>query len=508
MKRADLIVALGVFTASFTLYLRTLAPSLLFGDSAEFQTIAYTLGMGHPTGYPIYILLAKLFTFLPVGDVAYRVNLFSAFCAALTVALVYLMLRRLGAMFVAALYGSLTLALTPLLWKYASIAEVYAPSAAWLALTLLCVLQWKETNQPRWLFLGGVFGGLSLGMHTTVALSGVAVLIYLAFSTRHQAEWFQALSGAFAGVIIFLFAFLLLDFLDAAAGYYNTVIRPSLSVWEMTSADFDAPFERLAFLYFPPQFKGQFFSVSREEAKIRLEDFGTEAPSRLWLALLGFISLFIPRKDSSTPWREAILLIVAFTAFLTFAATYNVFDFHAYYVPANLILVIFVGLGVHAIIRATALIPKLPRLAPVALGIVILAVGFYPSLNDIASRWKERTPPALEDWESYFFRCPDARRLVAEQIVNHLEENAIIFTDWDRAYDFYYVARVLQGRTEMDFHETFPQEGVFQFADSAIEYIESNIDTRPIYFTERPSQLSSRYQITSAGSSLFRIERK
>jgi hypothetical protein len=456
----------------------------------------------------VYILFAKLFTSLPVGEVAYRVNLFSAFCSALTVALMYIILRRLGAMSVAAVYGSLALALTPLFWKYASIAEVYAPSAAWLVLTLFFVLQWKETNQPRWLFLGGLFGGLSLGMHTTVALSGVAILIYLALSTRQQGDWFQAWSGAIAGVIIFLSAFLLLDFLDAAAGYYNTVVRPSLSVWEMTSTDFDSPFERLAFLYFPPQFKGQFFSVAREEAKIRLEDFGTKVPSSLWLALLGFISLLIPRKDLSSRWREAVLLSVAFITFLTFAATYNVFDFHAYYIPAILIFVIFIGLGVNAIVGVTALIPRLPRVAPVALGITVLAVGFYPFLNEIAARWEERTAPALEDWESYFFRFPDARRLEAEQIVNSLEENAIVFTDWDRAYNLYYVAHILQGRTEMDFHETFPQEGVTQFADSAIEYIEANIDTRPIYFSERPSPLSSRYQITSAGSGLFRIERK
>ena len=137
------------------LYIRTLAPSLLYGDSAEFQTIAYTLGIGHPTGYPIYVLLAKLFTFLPVGDIAYRVNLFSAFSAALTVALVYLITRKLGAMHISAVYGSLALILTPLFWKHASIAEIYAPSAACLAFVLFFVLQWKETNNPRWLFLAG-----------------------------------------------------------------------------------------------------------------------------------------------------------------------------------------------------------------------------------------------------------------------------------------------------------------------------------------------------------------
>ena len=81
MKRLDFAISLSLFSAVFTLYIRTLAPSLLYGDSAEFQTTAYTLGIGHPTGYPIYMLIAKLFTFLPVGEIAYRVNLFSAFSA-------------------------------------------------------------------------------------------------------------------------------------------------------------------------------------------------------------------------------------------------------------------------------------------------------------------------------------------------------------------------------------------------------------------------------------------
>ena len=83
MKRTDTLIAAGLFLGSLVLYIRTLAPSLLFGDSAEFQTIAHTLGIGHPTGYPVYVLLARLFTLLPIGEVAYRVNLFSAFCAAL-----------------------------------------------------------------------------------------------------------------------------------------------------------------------------------------------------------------------------------------------------------------------------------------------------------------------------------------------------------------------------------------------------------------------------------------
>jgi hypothetical protein len=520
MKRTDLIIHLGLFLASFVLYLRTLAPSLLFGDSAEFQTIAYTLGLGHPTGYPVYILFAKLFTFLPVADIAYRVNLFSAFCAALTVSIVFLIIRKLGGTYVSAMFGALTLALTPLFWKYASIAEIYASSALCLAIILFTVLQWKETNHPRWLFVAGLFSGLSLGIHTTVMLAAPAILIYLASSPLSMRDreaprsgglgvrGKSASLGVFVGVVVFLGSFLFLDFLNSPAGYFNTAIYPSLSVWGMTSADVDSPFERLAFLYFPPQFKGQFFSVSTNEVKTRLADFATETARSLWLALLGFISLLIPQKDSSARWREAILLIVAFLGFLTFAITYNVFDFYVYYVPSILILSILVGLGMNAIVEMVAFVPGLPRFVPAVLSIFILMAAFYPSVDDTTLHWKERIPPGLEDWELYFFAFPDARKLEAEQIVNSLEQNAIVFTDWDRAYDFYYVAHVLQGRTEMDFYETFPQEGVTRFAESAIEYIEANIDTRPIYFSERPSQLLSKYQITNAGSGLYRIERK
>jgi len=508
MKRFDSALALLLFIASFVLYVRTLAPSLLFDDSAEFQTIAYTLGIGHPTGYPVYVLLAKLFTVLPVGDIAYRVNLFSAFCAAVSVGTVFLILRKLGARYTAAVYGALVLALLPLLWKYASIAEVYAPAAACLALILLFVLQWKETSHPRWLFLAGLFGGLSLGIHTTVALSGLAILLYLALSTHQWADWRQASLGALAGVGIFLASFLFLDTINSSAGYYNAVVRPSLSVWGMTPTDFDSPLERLAFLYFPPQFKGQFFSVSSDEVKTRLTDFATESSWNLWLALLGFGSMFIPRKTSLARWREAALLIVAFLTFLTFAVTYNVFDFNSYYIPAMVVLVNFVGLGVNAILEVIALIPKIPQLVLSGIGILIVIAGIYPSLDTLTSQWEERTPPGLEDWESYSFQFPDERRLEAESVVNRLEENAIVFTDWEHVYDFYYVAHVLQGHIDTDFHETFPQDGVTQFADSAVAYIEANIDTRPIYFSERPSQLASRYKITRAGSGLFRIERK
>ena len=359
-----------------------------------------------------------------------------------------------------------------------------------------------------------LFGGLSLGIHTNVALAAPAILIYmLVFPPSANAERVMrkvksASIGLFIGVLVFLSSFLLLDIRDSPAGYYNSVVRPSLSLWNMTPADFDSPFERLAFLYFPPQFKGQFFAVSLEETSARLADFTANASWNLWLALAGFVALLIPRKDSPSRWREAVLMVLALITFLAFATTYDVFDFSVYYIPAMVILVIFAGLGVNLLVELAGLIPKIPRLFPLGSAVIVLLLGVYLPMSEVSSHWSQRLPPGLEEWETSFFTPTNGRRLETEEIVKRLEDNAIVFTDWDQVYSFYYVAHILQGRTEMDFHETYPQDDVFQFAESAIQYIEVNLGLRPVYFSERPSQLADKYKITKAGPGLFRIERK
>src|SRR6476620_10292283 len=77
----DAVLALLLGGASLAMYARTLAPFVLGSDSGEFQVLVYQLGIAHTPGYPIYLVLAKLLTLLPIRDIAYRVNLFSAVMA-------------------------------------------------------------------------------------------------------------------------------------------------------------------------------------------------------------------------------------------------------------------------------------------------------------------------------------------------------------------------------------------------------------------------------------------
>ena len=79
---------IGVFFAALTLYVSTLAPTILPADSGEFQLVSAVLGIAHPPGYPLYTMLGRLFTLLPIGEIAWRVNLYGAVCGALTLAVI------------------------------------------------------------------------------------------------------------------------------------------------------------------------------------------------------------------------------------------------------------------------------------------------------------------------------------------------------------------------------------------------------------------------------------
>src|SRR5215216_4962151 len=175
-SRTDLLIAGLIGLTVLVLYIRTLAPSLLWGDSAEFQTLSYTLGMTHPSGYMTQIMFGKLFTYIPVGNIAYRVNLMSAFFGALAVAESYLIVRLLGGWHVAAFSASLMLTWTEGFWWRALLAESYAPAAGMLATVWLLVLLWRHTSKSGYLFLAGLAGGLSLGIHSTIVMTALSVL--------------------------------------------------------------------------------------------------------------------------------------------------------------------------------------------------------------------------------------------------------------------------------------------------------------------------------------------
>jgi asparagine N-glycosylation enzyme membrane subunit Stt3 len=124
-----------------------LAPTVMWYDMGEFATAAYVLGVAHNTGYPLLLLLGKLFTLLPVGDVAYRVNLMSAVFGALTVLCAYLLVFDLTGRRSPAAVAALALAFSSTLWSNATWATSYDLNAVLTARLLLLAV--RGLRQPN-----------------------------------------------------------------------------------------------------------------------------------------------------------------------------------------------------------------------------------------------------------------------------------------------------------------------------------------------------------------------
>ena len=158
------------FGLPFVLYLLTLAPTIYNLDSAELTTAAATGGIVRATGYPLYLLLGRVWSWLPIGDVGFRMNLFSAFCGALTIALAERILRRMQVSAWARFAALGLLACAPFFWAMSLIAEVYTLHTALMAGIILLLLRWAESPTPRRLALVGLTVGLSLGHHAATVL--------------------------------------------------------------------------------------------------------------------------------------------------------------------------------------------------------------------------------------------------------------------------------------------------------------------------------------------------
>lgn len=173
-----------IFLIIFLVYLSTLAPSIYWGDGPELVSAAYTMGIAHPSGYPLYTLLGKLFTFIPIGTIAYRLNIMSAFFASLAVMLLYFVAFKITKSRLAALFSSLTLGFSYTLWTQATIAEVYTLNAFFLVALILILLKWAETMKQRYLYAFSFILGLGLTNHLTLILAFPAFIFFIIWNIK------------------------------------------------------------------------------------------------------------------------------------------------------------------------------------------------------------------------------------------------------------------------------------------------------------------------------------
>ncbi len=214
MQRRDFLASAVVGVISFLLYLRTLAPTITAEDAGELIAAAYTLGIPHPPGYPLYCLLAKMFTFFPFSDIAYRVNLMSTVFGALSISVFYLLVLQVTQHPLSAAIASLLFAFSKELWAQSLIAEVYTLNLFFALLTLFFLLRWKQTHADSFLWATLLTFGFSLTHHWPLmglALPGYLVLLFwgdVSFLQKRfadQKQWLTPLLCLCLPLLVYLY---------------------------------------------------------------------------------------------------------------------------------------------------------------------------------------------------------------------------------------------------------------------------------------------------------------
>lgn len=190
-----------VFFISTLVLILTVQPSVSFWDCGEFIAASYALQVPHPPGAPFFLLLGKLFSFIPFGEnIAYRINMISVFSSSLSVLLLYLIavklienyrgkepkdiLDAIGT-YIAAAIGALSFSFSDTFWFNGVEAEVYAASTFLFALITYLMMLWNEKadekDNEKYILMIGYLIGLSTGVHLMSVLAIISVVMVILF---------------------------------------------------------------------------------------------------------------------------------------------------------------------------------------------------------------------------------------------------------------------------------------------------------------------------------------
>jgi hypothetical protein len=355
--KMDYILALGLATFSFLAYNATLTPSLsyLSPDGNELATVPYVLGLAHSPGYPLYTWLGKIFTWLPIGDVAHRMNLMSAILGSLSVGGLYLIiltllhpkasshtLRR-----VCSILASLLFAFSSTFWSQAVIAEVYTPNLAFVAFTLLALLYWEHTRRVRDFFLFALVFGLSLGMHLSNLGFAPAFALFILLTDFKVLKRFTWWLAGFLGFGMGIAQFLWLPLKANTLTDRMMLARTPTTLKGIVSYTLGA-FSQLKFafpLFELPDRLVIYLDLLRQQFTL----FG------ILLGMIGLVAILIRRS------RYYYLLVGMYLVHVWFFIQYQVFDLEVFFLPAHFVWAIFIAFGVLEILAGlTTLIQLLP----------------------------------------------------------------------------------------------------------------------------------------------------
>ena len=391
-------------------YASTLSPTVAwrnFGeDSGDLLVASATLGIPHPTGYPLYVLLGRVASLVPLGATAFRINLVSALAGAAGVFFIARWAVELTptvsstALALAALAASLLYGLSLGAWSQSVVAEVYTLNVAFLAAILWALARSERTGDNRFLALAAYLLGLGLTNHLLVLAAAPAIALV---AGRRLISKSIGVAGCVLLLLLLVWGVSLDAYLPIRAS-----LGPEFS-WGVPNTP-----ERLWWVLSGAQYRGNFFARGWVAVGSHL------VPGRWWmdfgpglLLLAGGLAAWrlAAARERAGPGRaSAWPALSALAASLVLLSAYSIPDDVGYWMPAGAILCGLAGAG-FAIAWERA--PRGGRTAltlAAAVLVVLMASTHWPEVD------------ASTDLTPYLY---------ARRNLESVESNALIVSDYD-----------------------------------------------------------------------------
>lgn len=444
MKKIQYLIAFIAAIFSFIIYILTAAKDLQFTDSGELAAVSVTLGIAHPSGYPLFTILGHIWSYLPINiSKIYLLNILAGIYTSLSVLVFYFIVYTIlnsiqfikktkkqkkkkdsidsitnnvnNYLIFSSLIATLIYSFSITVWSQATNFEVYSLQLLLINLVILLVIKaWQSEEQQKQFYLIGSFVlGLSFTNHLTTILIVPAVL-FLYFKTQEKFDFsFPKLKFLFVALLPLILGLSLYLYLPI-----RSAMEPDFN-WGWVSRSFDKFWYHVT----GKQYQVWMFSDA-ETMKKNISLFFQMIPSQFgWIGIIPLVlGLFQLIRYHLT--YSIFLLLISIAAFI-YVINYSIHDIDSYFTMVFIPLHIFAAVGIYW------LFIKIKQIAYSLIIIPLISIFINYESCDLSNNFLVRE--------------------YTNNLINNLDENALIISaQWDYwCSAFWYMQKVEKIREDI-----------------------------------------------------------
>jgi len=362
------------------LLLSTIPASVYLGDCGETISVSYTLGIQHPPGYPLHTLIAKIFTLIEIGDISFRIYLFSVFLSLLNLILIYFftliflpLINIKKENFFIPFLASLFYIFGFTIWQQSIIAKggIYIFNIMFLILLSIILIKIFNNKKIKYIYLFSFVFGLSLTHHHMSQLALFPAYFYFLYRC-----------GIFNSLKTKNFIFIILFFLLGISVYLYHPIRAKIAIlnWGDPSNLKNFLWVLTRYQYIGSEITRSFFNSFNQFLKFFLCIFYEYLIAGFIFILIGFIFLY---KKNKTLFFYFILIPFIFLILTTFYLNLSkerLYIMETYITPVYFPLSVLLAIGIYYLMQLNKK-AYLPLFMFAFLLVFLQIFIFYPKLD-------------------------------------------------------------------------------------------------------------------------------